>query len=68
MLFHTSRASTTMQVGSTGQIISQTPQPTQGSCTTGDLRLVPSGAKTVSMEIAPLTGHSRTHRSHSATS
>ena len=52
-----------MLPGSVGQIISQTPQPTQGSCTTGDLRFEPSGANTVSMEIAPLTGHSRTQLS-----
>jgi hypothetical protein len=66
--FQTSRASNTDAVGSTGQTISQTPQPTQGSWTTGDLRLLPSGAKTVSIEIAPLIGHSRTQRSHSAMS
>ena len=46
-----------MLPGSVGQIISQTPQPTQGSCTTGDLRRLPSGAYTVSMEMAPLIGH-----------
>ena len=31
------RASTTIDAGSVGQTISHTPQPTQGSCTTGDL-------------------------------
>ena len=33
--FHSCRSSTTMAVGSTGQIISQTPQPTHCSSTTG---------------------------------
>ena len=37
-------AALVLMMGSVGQIISQTPQPTQGSCTTGDLRRLPSGA------------------------
>jgi len=60
---------TTMQAGSSGQIISHTPHPTQPSPTTGVMRRTPSSAaRGDRRSAASPIGHSRTHRSQRSTS